>query len=88
MFDEDDPYTSEPNHLRIYWEETGDRWKWHLDGADQQGRYTEEVRRFETHEQAVASIPEFVEESGVRWRWQQDRPRTRINPMVVGVSDA
>lgn len=59
----DDGYTSNPTHLRIWQDETGDEWTWHIDGANSEGRYTEDVRRFVTEQEAIDMIAEFVQEN-------------------------
>jgi hypothetical protein len=68
-----DGYTSEPTHLRIFREETGDQWPWHVDAADDAGNYTEVVGRFATHDAAVTTMPQFIDEVTAcyspQWRW-------------------
>ena len=71
---DDDGYTSEPTHLRLYYEtETG----WGIDGADDAGHYTEAVwYAYTTAAQAARAIPAFIEEtkrSGVVWKWRNHR---------------
>jgi hypothetical protein len=81
MYD-DDGYTSQPTHIRVYREDTGDEYVWHLDGADNDGNYTVEVRTYETMQQALDSIPLFVADStfdGVEWRWDVTR-KTVLRP--------
>ena len=56
----DDPYTSRPTHLRVYREDTGDEYPWHIDGADNEGRFTEDVRRFETQAECLTYADLFV----------------------------
>lgn len=84
----DDGYTSTPTHLRIYWEETGDEYPWHIDGADNEYRYTEAVWRFATQAEAFAAAPRFITETtddgGVEWRWDSGRKtRLRHNDSIV-----
>lgn len=72
----DRDYASEMTHLRIYKEESGDGYMWHLDGADEVGNYTEEVYRFRTIEKAIKEIPAFIAdttEQGVQWKWRNQR---------------
>lgn len=57
-------YTDAPTGLRIYFEDEGDEWPWHLDGIDPLGRYTAEVWQYATREEAEAAIPAFVERVG------------------------
>lgn len=76
----DEYLTTEPTHLRIYREETGDNEVWHLDGADNEGRYTEDVRRFATMEECLMYADLFVADTtydGVTWKWDTDR-KTRL----------
>ena len=48
-------------HYRIYYAvwEYGD--EWHLDAADNFGRYSDECWTFETWDEALAALPEFRE---------------------------
>lgn len=55
--DERDEYTDQPTHLRIFMEEPG---QWALDAADNDLRFTQQIYTFETHEAAVAGIPNFL----------------------------
>lgn len=85
---EPDPYTSSPTHLRIYREETGDEFVWHIDGADNEGRYTEEVRRFATFKECVDSADLVVcdtEYDGVTWQWDKTR-KTRLRVARPGAT--
>jgi hypothetical protein len=69
---EDDGYTSEPTHIRL----TGDCGEWTIDGVDNDLRYTEPVWTFDTFDEAVAAIPEFVKDTAERvtWKWDTNRP--------------
>ena len=76
----DDPYTSRPTHLRVYREDTGDEYPWHIDGADNEGRFTEDVRRFETQAECLTYADLFVADTtydGVVWVSHSQR-NTRI----------
>lgn len=69
---EDDEYTPLVTRLRIFDEGDG----FALDGADDVGRYTEAVWKYDTHAEAVAAMPEFVKwlnETGVKIRWRKHR---------------
>lgn len=72
-----DGYTSTPTHLRIYREDTGDAFPWHIDGADETGHFTEDVRRYATLEQAVAAMTEFVSDQDGVATFQWRTPETR-----------
>lgn len=80
-------YTSEPTHLRIYREETGDEYVWHIDGADDAGRYTEDVRRFTTMQECLMYADLFVADTkfdGVAWKWNSNRTtRLRHNDHLL-----
>lgn len=80
----DDPYTSEPTHLRIYREDDyGDEYPWCIDGLDAEGRYTEDVRRFASHAECVMYADLFVADTtydGVVWRWDPNRSDRRVRP--------
>ena len=69
----DDAYTDEPTHVRIY----SDGKEWFLDGADDEGNYTEQCWSYDSHEAAAADVAEFVkitsEDSGVKWKWRNPR---------------
>lgn len=69
-------YTSTPTHLRIYTEDCGDEWSWHLDGADEYYCYTEDVRRFATFAEALAYAPTFIEDNA-HLDWQLGKRRTK-----------
>lgn len=56
-------YTRKPEVLRVYEEDCGDDWPWHLDGFDSNGLYTEDVRRYKSEEEAISHIPDFVKEN-------------------------
>lgn len=85
----DDGYTSEPTHIRIYVEEGGLCYDEHgqptegdcltIDGADDEGRYTEGVwSGYTSVERAVLDVPNFIratEADGVQWKWNPDRPK-------------
>ena len=58
-------YTSEPTRLRIYKEDVGDEFPWHLDAADSDGHCTEDVRRFRTFAEALEEAPSFAAEHGL-----------------------
>jgi hypothetical protein len=53
----DDCYTDTVTHLRIFDEGDG----WALDAADDEGRYSLVIWKFDSHEDAVANMGEFVE---------------------------
>ena len=75
----EDTYTTRPTHLRIYREETGDEDVWHIDGADNEGRFTEDVRRFSTHKECIDYADLLVadtEHDGVVWEWDTKRRTT------------
>lgn len=64
-------YVSEVTHLRIYHEDQGDEWPWHLDAADETNHYSEDVRRFSTFAEALACIPEFIaDNASLTWKWR------------------
>lgn len=44
-------------HLRVFDEGDG----WAIDGADEEERFTREVWKYDTHEEAVAHLAEFTE---------------------------
>lgn len=75
----DDDYTSEPNHVRVYVEEWPEGTTFTIDGADDEGRYTEGVwSGYPDLETALRDVPAFVKATtldGVKWRWDTDRPR-------------
>lgn len=72
-------YTSTVTHVRVFLE----GWalqepSWAVDGADNDGKFCEPVWTFPTFADAIAAIPEFVEEAtsrGVRWDWDANRPK-------------
>lgn len=79
---EDDEYTSVVTRLRIFDEGDG----WALDGADDVGRYTEAVWKYDRHEEAVAAMPEFVdwlEETQIKLRWRKDRNQHKSRIRIV-----
>ena len=79
---EDDEYTSVVTRLRIFDEGDG----WALDGADDVGRYTEAVWKYDSHEEAVAAMPEFVdwlEETQIKLRWRKDRNQHKSRVRIV-----
>lgn len=79
--EDSDPYTSEPTHLRVYREDHGDEFPWCIDGLDDEGRYTEDVRRFATLAECFMYADLFVadtEYDGVTWKWNTQRPNRRV----------
>ena len=79
---EDDEYTSVVTRLRIFDEGDG----WALDGADDVGRYTEAIWKYDSHEEAVAAMPEFVdwlEETQIKLRWRKDRNQHKSRVRIV-----
>lgn len=70
----DDGYTKHPTHLRVYRCETGDEFPWHLDGADNVGRYTEDVSRFRTMDECFDAAPQFLRDNAhLTWAWDPQR---------------
>lgn len=65
-----DEYTSTPTHIRVF-EDAGE---WFVDGADNDLRYTEACWSYDTFDEALAAIPEFVAEASSEWRWDSQRP--------------
>lgn len=67
---EGDGYTSQPTHVRVYREDRPD-YPWQVDGADDAGNYTEDVRSFETFGEAIEAVPEFIARAMGAWkvRW-------------------
>ena len=79
---EDDEYTSVVTRLRVFDEGDG----WALDGADDVGRYTEAIWKYDSHEEAVAAMPEFVdwlEETQIKLRWRKDRNQHKSRVRIV-----
>lgn len=79
----DDPYTSEPTRVRIFTEEWSEGTSFTIDGADNDGHYTEGCwSGYATLEEALATVPAFIEATtldGVVWKWDTARPkRARI----------
>lgn len=79
----DDCYTSNPTHLRISrdWPDG-----WMVDGADDFGNYTLDYRTFDTFQEAVDFMPEFVRqttEDGVVWRFYEGRRGSIYTPLVA-----
>lgn len=71
-------YTSTPTRLRIWKEDCGDEYPWHIDGTDNEGNYTEDVRRFATFKECINSAEVLVVETtydGVKWEWDVNRPK-------------
>lgn len=58
----DDGYTVNPTTVRMYREDTGDEWPWHLDGVDGSGHYTEACERYASEGEALANVERFVAE--------------------------
>ena len=81
-----DGYTSEPTHLRIYKEDSGDGWLWQLDGADDDLNYTEDVRSYATHAEAVEAMAQFVtdQDDVATFRWAKGRRGQLRNVPVPG----
>lgn len=77
-----DGYTSEPTHLRVYNDgyvtEEGDG-AWSIDGADDDGNYTEGVwSGYATMADALAEAEAFIEATQrdrVTWKWDAARPK-------------
>lgn len=62
-------YTTEPTHLRLCFEAG----EWLIDGRDDDGRYTEPCWSYDTRDEALADLADFVEkatQSGIVWRWR------------------
>jgi hypothetical protein len=77
-----DEYTDKPTHLRVYRHETGDDWPWHLDGADNDGRYTEDLSRFATRDECFDAAPQFIRDnSHLTWEWDAARHNTSESRM-------
>jgi hypothetical protein len=79
---EDDEYTTVVTRLRIFDEGDG----WALDGADDVGRYTEAIWKFDTHEEAVAQQPAFIDwliKTGIKVRWRKDRRQHKSRIRVI-----
>lgn len=53
----DDDYTDTVTHLRIFDEGDG----WVIDGADDAGKYTQELFKYDTREEALKHVEEFKE---------------------------
>lgn len=68
-----DGYTSTPTHLRIYKDEGNAEHPWTLDGADDEGNYTEDVRCFKSVDEAIGCIADFLKdnEEVVEWKWRK-----------------
>jgi hypothetical protein len=82
----DPDYTDRPTRVRIFTEEWSEGASFSIDGADNEGRYTEGVwSRYPTLEAALADVEDFVEKTtldGVAWSWDTARPKHAriINP--------
>jgi hypothetical protein len=76
-----DGYTTEPTHLRVFGEfsmtpDGATHAEWFIDGADDDGNYTESYWSYDTFAEAIADLPDFVEKnatSGVTFVWRSAR---------------
>ena len=74
-----DGYTTEPTRVRLWADRNGDGVviEWGIDGADDDGNYTEGCWTYDTRDEALAAIPEFIAAAtfdGVSWHWRARRP--------------
>jgi hypothetical protein len=70
--------TNRPTRLRIF-KVTGDEYPWYIDGTDNEGNFTDDVRQFATHAECLLYADLFVADAtydGVRWEWDVDRPKS------------
>lgn len=69
----DDAYTDEPTHIRIF----SDGREWFVDGADDEGNYTEQCWSYASFDEAGADVENFIKNtatySHVAWKWRQPR---------------
>lgn len=67
-----DGYTTRPTHLRVF----SDGGEWFVDGAADEG-YTESCWSFDSFEEALTALPEFVQNNeahnGVKFDWRNAR---------------
>lgn len=71
-------YTTRPTHVRLYSESYPDgNVEWFIDGADDDGNYTEACWSYDSYGEAVANLADFVEvqttHAGVVWDWRPQR---------------
>ena len=72
-------YTTRPTHVRLYSDthSTDDNVEWLIDGADDDGNYTEACWSYDSYGEAVANLADFVEvqatHAGVVWDWRPQR---------------
>lgn len=65
----DDAYTDEPTHVRIF----SDGNEYFVDGADDEGNYTEMCWSFDSFAEAIEEMADFVKlstEAGAKWKWR------------------
>jgi hypothetical protein len=53
----DDDYTDNVTHLRLFDEGDG----WVIDGADESGKYSQDLFKYDTREEALEHVEEFAE---------------------------
>lgn len=70
-------YTKEPTHLRIFSDSRvndNPSREWFVDGANDVGNYTEMCWSYDSFEDAVNDLADFVNTSttagGVAWKWR------------------
>lgn len=72
-FEGNDVYTADPTHVRIH----SDGIAWFVDGADDEGRYTEACWSYDTHAEACADAENFVKAATrdyhYTWNWRNSR---------------
>lgn len=72
-----DTYTTTPTHLRLWadvWVNADTRepvgTEWYIDGADDEGNFTEMCWSFDTYAEALMCLSEFYEFSRHHYDWQ------------------
>lgn len=72
-------YTTEPTHVRVYREDCGDDWPWHVDAADEGGNYTESLNRYASLAEALTDgIRDLVADAGYGTTVTRDNQQTDV----------
>lgn len=77
-----DHYITDPTHVRLF----SDGREWFLDGANDEGGYTEVCYRFDTFNEARDAMPHFVmscQDCGITFHWQSPRLNRGIGRKVT-----